>query len=145
MSPKALWVLLIAWAAIAFKTLFGDLALGRFDYHKHGYDFCIITLGSSMASLGMQIVSDEDLFSGLPSMFPMGLIEKLAPGDYFSQRVILLLLIFFASSILALLAAGNSRSILNETAKNTWSLSLLNFILGTGIFGFYIFLLIARV
>jgi hypothetical protein len=143
-SSRAGWVLLLAASGLVFKILCGDAATGKFEYHKHGYDFCIITMGAAISSLGLQLTSANDIFHGLPDNGIFALIAQMSPDNVVLQRMALLLVVFLLSSVFALLTGGNSRVISDGKTTVPNLLALLNFVLGVGIFGFYIFLLVAK-
>ena len=56
LTPNAWIVLFVTGIGLALKTVFGDLISGEFEYHKHGYDFCIVTLGATISSLSLQLL-----------------------------------------------------------------------------------------
>jgi hypothetical protein len=104
LHPHAWLILTVTALGLVLKTIFGDLVAGEFHYYKHGYDFCVITLGASLSSFSLQLVSDKDLFPGLPSTGPLAIVAIIAT-NVIDQRKILLLLVFLISCVLALLTA----------------------------------------
>lgn len=143
LTPKAGWILGITVVGLVLKILFGDLASGGFEYHRHGYDFCIVTLGAALSSISVQLTTDRDLFpglSGLSALLRINLVTK----EVITQRIFLLVAILLASCILALLTARISSAIREGNAQFPNLLSLLNFVLGVGLFGVYVLILITK-
>jgi hypothetical protein len=143
LSSKAIYILIITAGGLVFKILFGDMISGKFEYQRQGYDLCIITLGASLSLLSLQITSDHDLFPDLPKARLLTVIASLTPNAI-SQRILLLLGIFLLSCILSLVTARIGMAIRQEKTKGKSYLSLLNFVLGSGVFGTYILLLITK-
>lgn len=143
LQGQAWLILIVTMFGLLLKTVFGDLVAGEFNYYKHGYDFCIITLGASLSSFAMQLVSKHDLFPNLPKTGPINVLASVAP-DVIDQRRILLLLIFAASCFLALLTAYIGRHIKEGQTAGAALLSGLNFILGSALLSIYVLILITK-
>jgi hypothetical protein len=143
-TPKSAWVLFIAGITLVLKVLLADVASGQFDYHRHGYDFCIITMGAALSSLSLQIIVPQDLLAGLPSGWLTSFLEVIAPENIISQRIILLSTIFLLSIVSAIFTGGNSRAIREKSIQNLNLLSIINFVIGMFVFGLYLFVLLAK-
>jgi hypothetical protein len=140
LNGQAWLILLLTSIGLVLKMIFGDLISGEFHYYKHGYDFCVITLGASLSSLSLQLVSHKDLFPGISST---GLIAAITP-NVVDQRKILLIIIFLIACLFALLTAYIGRHIKDPKTKCPNCLSFINFVLGAGLFGYYVLLLISK-
>lgn len=127
------------------KTIFGDIISGEFKYHRHGYDFCVITLGASISAISLQLLSTIDLFPGITPSGWLGKILVSLTNDPATQRLILLFVILLWSCFGALLTAYICKAIRNKKTKYKDLLSCINFSVGTGLFGIYIFMLITKV
>jgi hypothetical protein len=143
LNPKAKYILAITAGGLVFKILFGDLISGKFEYQRHGYDLCIVTLGASLSSLSLQIMSDHDLFPDLQQARVFAGLASISPNPV-SQRIVLLLGVFLLSCIMSLVTARVGMAIREETTKGKNYLSLFNFLMGAGVFGAYILMLITK-
>jgi hypothetical protein len=138
------WLILTVTAVgLIFKILFGDVISGEFLYYKHGYDFCVLTLGASLSSFALQLVSEKDLFPGLKGNSFLEPIAHLT-DDTKSQRLILLGLVVLTSCLIALLTARIGKSIKEGTARFSNLLSAMNFTFGCGLFAVYVMMLISK-
>ena len=143
LNPKAIYILAISAVGLLFKIVFGDMITGKFDYQRHGYDLCIVTLGASLSSLSLQIMTDHDLFPDLAKAKILAPLLSFAPNPV-AQRVSLLMGVFLLSCIMSLLTARIGMAIREESTKGKNYLSLLNFVIGVGVFGTYILMLITK-
>jgi len=143
LNPKAVYILAITAGGLVFKILFGDMISGRFDYQRHGYDLCIVTLGASLSGLSLQIMADHDLFPDFPKTGVFAGLASLSPNPV-SQRIVLLLGVFLLSCIMSLVTARVAMAIRDDSTKGKNYLSLLNFLFGAGVFGAYILMLITK-
>jgi small-conductance mechanosensitive channel len=134
---------------LMFKTIASDLISGRFTFNKQGYDFCILTMGASLSSFAMQLTSNIDLFPGI------GTLTGFSPSttaDVLTQRRVILFLVFLVSTAMSFLTAYISRLIREseetddqlKKVKAPQALSLLNYLLGMGLFGAYLLILITK-
>jgi hypothetical protein len=139
---KAWLILLITAVVVSMKTIIGDLISGEFLYHKHGYDFCITTLGAVITGLSFEILSGTTLYPGLANV-PLGSEFKVIADE--RHRVIAFLIFMLILSMLGtLVAASASKSIKDKTAKYPDALSILNFVVGTMLLGFNLLLIITK-
>ena len=143
LNAKANWILLMTAIGMLLKILLGDLASGEFQYHKHGYDFCVVTLGASLSGASLQLVAGNDLYPGLSRMTSWLGLDKLT-HDTVSQRLSFLILTLLVSCLLAFVTARISRAIKDKNASYPGLLSLLNYVLGVTLFGGYVLVLIAK-
>jgi hypothetical protein len=138
--PKAWIVLLVTGLGLILKTVLGDMISGEFEYHKHGYDFCIISLGATISSFSLQLTSDKDLFPGLSSTGPLAIISS----DVLEQRRVLLFVFLLFSYTATLLTAYISKAIKEPDTKFKNALSLINFSIGSALLGVYVLMLITK-
>jgi hypothetical protein len=61
LTKTAWWGLSASVLAIIIKMLFGDLVKGdnKIDWAQHGYDLCIMTLGTSLITVAYQFASSD--------------------------------------------------------------------------------------
>jgi hypothetical protein len=88
-SPAGWWALGAAAVALLLKMCLSDLAQKKFEWHKHGHDMCIMTLGTSLSALAYAFASDD---------FPRAQLRPLG-------------VLFILAMIVTILTAGNSREI----------------------------------
>lgn len=136
-------VLAVTWVGLGFKIFFGDIASGKFQYHKHGYDFCIATMGASLSLFALQMLSNEDLLPKISSSKvwpapPRSIEEAIRRSDG------VLGAIFIAACLLTLLTASISREIETPTTKWKSVLSAMNFSIGAAAFAGYLLLLLGK-
>jgi hypothetical protein len=143
LQPKAWWMLSVVTLGLLFKLLFGDLAAGEFKYYKHGYDLCVLTMGSAMASLCLQLQSELNLFPGLSAIVPENFASELS-SEPASQVRFLLFLVFLASCFFALLTAKIARVIKDGNSKGNGGLAVINFCFGSAMLGGYVLILITK-
>lgn len=143
LQPKGWWMLGIIVLGLLFKLLFGDLASGEFNYYKHGYDLCVLTMGSAMASVCLQLQSDADLFPGLTAMIPPNLASTFTANPA-SISVLLLFLVFMASSFCTLLTARIARTIKEGKSRGNGGLAVINFCCGSAMLGGYVLILVTK-
>jgi hypothetical protein len=144
LKPQAYVVLVFTWAGLGIKLLVGDVASDKFEYHKHGYDFCLLTMGTALSMLSLQLLSEDDLLKGLSAGGPLVYLSKLSPNAA-TQHAILLATLFLITAFLSLLTARISRAITIEKSKGSDLLAMLNFSVGATTFGAYLFLLLSKV
>lgn len=137
-------VLTVTWLGLSFKLLFGDVITGKFEYHKHGCDLCILTMGTALSMLSLQLISKADILPGIPGTGLWSLFTVFS-NDVVKQRIALLVALFIVSCFLAFLTALISRAVGDPATKGKNLLSLMNFGIGSSTFGAYLFLLIAKV
>jgi hypothetical protein len=140
LNAHAWLILSVTIVGLIAKMLFGDIASGEFSWHKHGYDFCIMTLGAVLSGLSLQLISDTDLFPGLSSI---GLFSTFSQ-DVLGQRRIALFIFLISSFASALLTARISRAIGDPNTHLKAALSLLNFSIGTVFLAFYVLVLVTK-
>lgn len=133
-------ILVVTIGSVIIKMLLGDIASGGFSWHKHGYDFCTMTMGAVLSSLTVQLTSDTDLFPGLSLIGSLSAISQDVP----TQRRLALFIFLIFSLVGALFTARISKAINEQRAFGTWALSLCNFSLGSAILGFYILVLVTK-
>jgi hypothetical protein len=143
LNPKAIYILLVTAGGLVLKILFGDMISGEFEYQRHGYDLCIVTLGASLSSLSLQIMTDQDLFPGLQNARVFAGLASVVSSPI-SQRIVLLFGVFLLSCIMSLVTARVGMAIKKDSTKAKNSLRLLNFLIGSGVFGAYILMLITK-
>lgn len=138
------WViLLITGITISMKTILGDFISGEFMYHKHGYDFCIVALGTSMSGLSLQILADKSLFPGLQhAPFISFVSQNITSAE--NVAIAYLSFILIISIFATLLTARISKSINHDSPRFPDLLSILNFSIGSGIIGMYLLLIITK-
>src|SRR5262245_36446292 len=68
LRDQAYIVLLVTWGGLSLKLLCGDVISDKFEYHKHGYDFCVVTMGTALSTFTLQLLSDKDLLPKAPSI-----------------------------------------------------------------------------
>lgn len=144
LNSKAKFILGATAIGLVFKLILGDLGSGKFDYHKHGYDLCIMTLAASLSGLSLQLTAERDLYSGIPATGWLRSGLESLTTDPKSQSTILLFGVFLLACILSLITARILMSIREDGVKGKNYLSLLNFLLGAGVFGIYIWMLITK-
>src|SRR6266581_6365252 len=110
LEGKAYFVLFVTWAGLMLKLFFGDVITDKFEYHKHGYDFCTLTMGTALSAFSLQVLSGGDLMSKLPQT---GIWSAFAfiSSDPAKQHAVILGLLFLAACVASLIAARISRSV----------------------------------
>lgn len=141
---QAYVVLAVTWISLGLKLLCGDVVSDKFEYHKHGYDFCNLTMGTALSMLSLQMFSTAPLLKGLPSTGPLRLLTPIIGPDQARQQIALLTSLFVLTSFLTLLTARISRAVVDPATKAKNLLSLLNFGIGASAFGAYLFLLLVK-
>ena len=141
---QAYVVLAVTWIGLGLKLLFGDVVSDKFEYHKHGYDFCNLSMGTALSMLSLQIMSSTDVLPGIPATGAWAAFSVVSK-DIVRQRVALLSGLFIVMCFLALLTARISRAVADPATKGKNLLSLLNFGIGASAFFAYLFLLLAKV
>jgi hypothetical protein len=137
----SVWKLLSAIVATVILLVFAPYALLWLGcIHGLNGQAWLILLGASLSSLSLQLVSHKDLFPGISST---GLIAAITP-NVVDQRKILLIIIFLIACLFALLTAYIGRHIKDPKTKCPNCLSFINFVLGAGLFGYYVLLLISK-
>jgi hypothetical protein len=143
LRPQAYIVLFITWVGLGLKLLFGDVITDKFEYHKHGYDFCIVSMGALLSTLSLQLLTDKDLLPGIQTTGPFGVFGVLSPNIVI-QRATMLTALFLLSCFSALLTARVSRAIGDPSTQGKNLLSLLNMFVGVVVFATYLLLLISK-
>ena len=144
MSDRAWIVLFVTASTVSIKTIFGDLISGQFQYHKHGYDFCLTALGASMSGATLQVLSPAtSLFPGL-NHAPFAQFMAVMLADPVDQAYGYLTFCFILALVATLLTARISKAINFENPQFPDILALINFSVGSCLLGFYVLLLIAK-
>jgi hypothetical protein len=142
-SNKSWLVLLLTGGGLLLKALVGDVASGEFLWHKYGYDNCILTFGSCLTALVLQLTSKSDLFPGL-STVPLLRGIPADVSDPAHARDIQLFVFFFVVLIATLLTAKISGAIRESgTVGKSW-LAAINWVVGLFIFGVYLLVLLTK-
>jgi hypothetical protein len=144
LDGRSIMVLIVAAIVVGCKTIFGDIASGGVEYHKQGYDFCVMTLGASMTSLSYKMAGGEDHLSYQYLPWLESLVGRLNNSEETRGDFIVLVSICLFSLFLTLLTARISKAVRENETKLSNTLQLLNFILGSGLLGFYILLLLTK-
>jgi putative effector of murein hydrolase LrgA (UPF0299 family) len=143
LTDEARLILLVTWVGLCLKLLFGDVVSDKFEYHKHGYDFCVVTMGTALSLFSLQLIALKDNRDILPGAPTFSFLSAIAPAPI-NQRLVFLACLFFLSCFFSLLTARISRAVSEVNTQGKDLLSLLNFFFGSGLFGAYLFLLIAK-
>jgi hypothetical protein len=143
LQPRAWLVLIVTALGILFKLLFGDLATGEFQYHKHGYDLCVLTMGAALSGLSLQLLSERNIFPGMQATGPIVFAKYITP-DPVQQSRILLFVVFLASSLAALLTARIAKAIRESATRGKHLLACVNFCTGAAMLGWYVLILITK-
>jgi len=115
----ALWG---AFGALVVKMLVSDWGLKAFEAHKHGYDMCIMALGTSFSTLAYELSKDP-------------LVRR---------RVVFLLVLSLFAFVGTLVTGGNSRSIESNTTKVPGMLKWVNIGLGSLAIALNLFFLVVK-
>jgi hypothetical protein len=111
-SSSGWWALGGATAALIIKMFISDYGAKKFEWHKHGYDMCIMTLGTSLTALAYAFASDE----------------------FGREQLRYLGVVFVLAMIATFFTAGNSREIevgaKDNPPKKCVSLKLANIVFG---------------
>lgn len=142
LSDKAYIILASTATGLVFKALVGDVVAGEFLFHKFGYDNCIMSFGTAITSLGLQLISKNDLFIGFPSF-------DLYQAEPAANRSIQLFFVLLLTLVVTLLTATISSAIKKSQTngiklKGENLLSFFNFIIGTSLLGLYVLLLVTK-
>jgi hypothetical protein len=145
--PRAWFVLGAAAVGLMLQTVMDDFISGESSYHRHGYDFCTITLGASLSSLAAQLITDQDLFPGLARTKFMTMVQSLRQTNRSgvpekTDFVIVLASIFAMSCATSILTAYISKAVEDPATKFKNGLSIISFGIGLALFGWYILMLI---
>ena len=143
LEGKAYVVLFVTWAGLTLKLFLGDVISDRFEYHKHGYDFCTLTMGTALSMFSLQWLSDVDLMSKLPQTGVWSAFAFVS-SDPAKQHAVILGLLFLAACVVSFVAARISRSVNDPSTRAKALLAGINFALGSGAFGTYVFLLLTK-
>lgn len=143
LNLKAYVVLAVTWIGLGLKLLFGDVISDKFEYHKHGYDFCVLTMGTALSMLSLQVMSDTEVLHGIPTTGPWADL-CLISADAAKQQLALLAGLFLLTCFMALVTARISRAVGEPATKGKNVLSLFNFAIGASVFASYLFLLLAK-
>lgn len=131
------WVLLLVGSALLIKIFAGDIANGEFLFHKHGYDNCVMTLGSSFTALALQVTAVKDLFPGLAPL--SGVLS-----DPIRARILQLVAFFVISLLLTLCTARICRDIKDGKKGEGRGWAFANAAVGLALLGAYIALLVSK-
>lgn len=144
--PKLqIWVVVaVAWVGLALKIFLADVVADKFEYHKHGYDFCTLTMGTILTTFALQALGGQDLLPLLPA-YNLASDPAVALQQTLLQRSIFLGVLFILSVLLSMLAARISRAVMDPTTRAPGILAFINFSLGVLAFVGYFVLLIAKV
>jgi hypothetical protein len=143
LDGKAYTVLFVTWAGLTLKLFLGDVVSDKFEYHKHGYDFCTLTMGTALSMFSLQLVGGQDLLHKLPTTGVWSLFAFVS-ADTSNQHTFILAALFLAASVLAFVTARISRSVSDPATRWKALLAMFNFVLGSGSFGTYVFLLLVK-
>ena len=145
--PRAWFVLGAAAVGLVLQTVMDDLISGESSYHRHGYDFCTITLGASLSSLAAQLITTQTLFPGLDRTSLMTLVQSIrqttesrSPDQ--TDYVLVLASIFAMSCVTSVLTAYISKAVDDKATKFKSGLSIISFGIGLALFGWYILMLV---
>lgn len=136
-SGHAWLILLLAATGVSMKTVIGDIINGKVEYHKHGFDFCLATMGASLAGLAVQLTKSENLYPGFSTHF------GISSGDA-GQAVMILVVIFALSCLFTLLTGLISKAIGQRSTQYKDALSMINFFIGVMFLGFNILILVSK-
>jgi hypothetical protein len=145
LNPKAGIILFVTVFGIVIKIVCADIATGTFEYHKHGHDFCVLTMGGALSAGSVQLMSKTDQFPGIARAWPWKYLDSLTE-DVIMQRLIVIGIMFCLSCFFAFATARISRAIREENPppNNPDLLSLINFTAGTALFSVYLLFLITK-
>lgn len=144
LHAKAWLLLFITAVGLCFKIVCTDLATGACDYHKHGHDFSVLTMGGALSAGGLQLTTKgTDLYPGIPNVWPWNYVSALT-DNIVQQRLLVIGAVFALACVVAVLTARISRSVREETPNYPALLSILNFCLGAGLFASYLLLMVTR-
>lgn len=143
LHDRATAVLIVTTIGLLFKLMLGDIATGEFQYNKHGYDLCVLSMGATMSSLSLQLITEINLFPGIRAT---GLLQfaQLFTDNPVKQNRGLMSVVFIFSSFAALLTARISRAIKFDPTRGKNLLSLINFSIGAAMLGWYVLILVTK-
>lgn len=138
-------LLIIVWLGIALKFLVGDLVSGHFDYEKHGYDLCLISMGGALSALAVQLFIEHETLPGLKQSVLAPFLKEIS-GDGVRQQIVFLVVVFLGCCCASLLAASINRGIANTKNRLYKSVkTLASFAIGGFTFVCYLFLVLWKV
>jgi hypothetical protein len=111
-----------AFAALVLKMLVADWGHKEFEAHKHGYDMCVMALGTALSTLAYEL-SKEPLVR---------------------RRIVFLFVLFLLALVGTFLAGGNTRSIESRTTSKPAALKWMNIGLGFLAIGLNLFFLVVK-
>jgi len=124
-DERARTILFLAFATLGVKVVLGDLISGRFEYQKHGYDLCIMTLAAAVSSLSLLVPRGA---SGSPS----------AAQASFGYMIGL-------SLLATVVTASISRALrASPPPRGPEVLCFLNYSIGSGVLGAYLYLIVKK-
>ena len=138
-------MLFVAWAGLALNLFLGDVISDRFEYHKHGYEFCTLTMGTDLSMFSLQLLSNVDLISKLPQTGFWSAFAFISPDNPAKQHAFILGFFFLLACVASFATARISKSVNDPTTPCKGLLSGFNFALGSGAFGGYLLLFAHRV
>ena len=136
-TGNAWLILLLAATGVSMKTVLGDIINGKVEYHKHGFDFCLATMGASLAGLAVQLTRPENLYPGFSTHFGISSADA-------SQAIMILVVIFAMSCLFTLLTGVISKAIAQEDTQYKDALAMVNFFIGIMFLGFNVVILISK-
>jgi hypothetical protein len=139
---KSWLVLLITGGGLVLKALVGDVASGEFLWHKYGYDNCILSFGSALTAVVLQLSSKTDLFPGLSSVSPLNF--SAFTQNPVAAREIQLFVFFFVALIATLLTARISNAIREHGTLGKDYLALTNAVVGVILLSIFVMILVSK-
>ena len=143
LADKAVLILVVTTVGLVVKTIIGDVVAGEFLFYKFGYDNCVMTFGALLTAVGLQILSNVDLFPGMTSVIFLKSFPVFGLGEAADRSIQLFLFLLLALAG-TLLTGAISAAIKKNTAKGKDFLSLLNSIIGLLLLGLYVLLLTTK-
>jgi hypothetical protein len=137
-------LLLITWLGIAFKFLVGDLVSGDFDYLKHGYDLCLISMGGALSVLAVQLFLDHGTLPGVEKSTIAPLLVEISDKAA-KRQMIFLVIVFLACCCATFLCASINRGIKVPGVKYKALKVSASFSIGAVTFICYLFLVLWKI
>src|ERR1700741_3176005 len=97
LAPGAIPILFVTAMGLCIKIVVGDFVAGKFLYHKHGYDFCLMTLASSITGWSLQFMAEKDLFPAAGSIWPLSLLYGMTEDPVKARLYSLFAIMLLAS------------------------------------------------
>jgi hypothetical protein len=142
-QPRAIWILGCAACGIIFTTLVGTTSAGGFHFHRQGVDYCKATFGTALSAIALQILYLDD--ASQPSLPPY-IAQAMKPLTPYvtAQRLILYILVFIIGLMAAWWTSHNSSIISAGTTVAPAFLSLVNLMVGIGVYTMYVIFLVLK-